>query len=94
VLYNDVGRLVKIILTPLRYVTPVLWPIPAEGMFFQTLNVINPVTPLINGLRDLATAGMVPGLFPLSAWLAGYAVIFFLGWFLFHVSVPVLAEKA
>lgn len=94
VLFNDVGRLVKILVTPVRFMTPVLWPIPATGTFFTVVNMVNPVTPLINGLRDLATGGTLTDPGRLAAWSCGYVVVFLVGWFFFHVSVPVLAEKA
>ncbi len=94
VVFSDVGRTAKLVLTPLRYVTPVLWPIPATGLAFSIIDRINPLTPMIEGLRALATSGSFPDWQWALAWGVAYAVFFLVGWFIFHVSVPILAERA
>lgn len=94
VVFSDVGRSAKLVLTPLRYITPVLWPIPATGFVFSIIDRINPLTPMIEGLRALATSGAFPDWPWALAWGAAYAAFFLAGWFIFHVSVPILAERA
>jgi len=92
-IYSDVGRVTRIVLTPLRYVSPVLWPIPATGAI-GLLNYCNPLSSLIGDLRLLAVSGSMatPELF--VGWCAALAVLFLLAWFVFHLAVPVLAERA
>jgi len=94
VLFNDVGRLVKTVLTPLRFISPVFIPLPATGKVASIINVVNPLVPLLNGMRSLATSNTLPQLDRLAIWGAGYVALFLVGWFIFHVSVPILAEKA
>lgn len=93
VIYNDVGRVTRIILFPLRYVTPVVWPIPVTGMF-AVLNVVNPIAIVLVNLRNLATSNQTSDLPILAAQASLLAAVFFVGWFIFHISVPVLAERA
>lgn len=92
-LYGDVGRIVVILLTPLRYMTPVLYAMPDKG-FLSYVDTVNPLTPLLSGLRDLATSGTLhhPEKFLLVS--AAFSILFLLGWFIFHISLPILAEKA
>lgn len=93
VIYNDVGRVTRIILFPLRYLTPVVWPIPATGMF-AVLNVVNPVAIILVNLRSLATSNQASNLPILATQATVLAAVFLAGWFIFHISIPVLAERA
>jgi ABC-type polysaccharide/polyol phosphate export permease len=92
-IYSDVGRLTRIILTPLRYITPVLWTIPHDG-FFRYVNHFNPVGPIISDLRWLATHGEMLEATAFFGRCGFYGVLFLIAWFVFHISVPVLAERA
>lgn len=91
--YADIGRLVRITLTPLRYATPVLYMIPSIFPF-DKLYAVNPIAIILTNLREVATNNVIlnPGV--LAAQTAAYAVVFVIGWFIFHVSIPVLAERA
>jgi ABC-type polysaccharide/polyol phosphate export permease len=91
-IYNDVARVVRLILVPLRFVSPVMWTIPATGNLAY-INLVNPVGPLIDGLRSLATHGTLDHPDELIVRCALFAALFVLGWFVFHVTVPVLADK-
>jgi lipopolysaccharide transport system permease protein len=90
-IYNDVGRVTDIVLTPLRFATPVMY---SASIIPDVINRWNPITPFIENLRSLAVddAFADAGLF----WIkfAGFLVCFFIGWFFFHVSIPLLAERA
>lgn len=87
--YNDVERAVRLIILPLRFVTPVFFVIAS-----QRLILLNPVAVLITNLRDVATTNEFYSLPALIGWSAALGVLFFAGWLVFHVSVPVLAERA
>lgn len=89
VIYNDVGRVTRIVLNPLRYLSPVIWPIPVPLLAY-----INPVAPLIENLRSLATQNVFETPGPFVGWLLIVTVVFMFSWYVFHVSVPVLAERA
>jgi len=91
-IYSDVGRALSMILVPLRYASPTLFVFPATPAW-QWLYTLNPVAPLIDNLRLVATTGTMshPGL--VAAHLGLFCVVGLLGWFVYHVSVPVLAER-
>lgn len=88
-IYNDVERAVRLIILPLRFASPVFFVIASKELI-----LINPVAVLITNLRDVATANQFYDLAALFGWSAGLGALFLFGWFVFHVSVPVLAERA
>lgn len=93
VVYGDVGRVTRIILVPLRYATPVLYAIPT-AFPFDWLNALNPVTTILTSLRSLATSNVVEDVTGLALKSGVYAALFLVGWLVFHVSIPVLSERA
>ncbi len=88
-IYNDVDRAVRLIILPLRFASPVFFVIASEKF-----TRINPVAVLINNLRELATANHFSDPGALALWGTAFAVLFLCGWYLFHIAVPVLAERA
>jgi len=89
VVYSDIGRAVRTILLPLRYATPVLYQIPIGWLL-----AINPIALVLSNLRSLATTDTFVSPVEFAMRTAAFAVLFMAGWFVFHVSVPVLAERA
>lgn len=92
-IYNDVGRVTGIVLTPYRYLTPVLWPIPNTGLFVW-VNLLNPISPILSDLRLLATSNEMHEMAGFGARCGIFSVIFLVGWFIFHLAIPVLADRA
>lgn len=92
-IYADVGRVTRIVLTPLRYLSPILWPLPATGAF-AAMAWLNPVASLVGDLRLLAATNTMATPGPFFAWCGGLALLFLFAWYVFHVAVPVLAERA
>ncbi len=88
-IYNDVDRAVRLLILPLRFASPVFFVFASEK-----LTRANPVAVLINNLRDLATANHFSDSGALVLWSAAFALLFLCGWYLFHLAVPVLAERA
>ena len=88
-IYNDVERAVRLVILPLRFASPVFFVIASEK-----LTRANPVAVLIDNLRELATANQFSDPGALALWSAAFAVLFLCGWYLFHIAVPVLAERA
>jgi lipopolysaccharide transport system permease protein len=89
VIYTDIGRLTRTVLVPLRYLTPVLYQIPIAWLL-----KVNPIAIIVSDMRRLATSGEFASPGEFAARAAGFAVLFLFGWFVFHVSLPVLAERA
>lgn len=92
VIYNDVGRIVRLLIFPLRFLTPVVYAIPAHTVLGK-LQVINPITQLISNLRGLAVENSLVDTPLLLIHLAVLAAIGLVGWFLFHIAVPILSER-
>ena len=91
-IYNDVGRVTRIILTPMRFLSPVMYTIPLTGGFIY-IYFINPVAAILANLRMLATENQFFFLGGYFQWIAILSVVFILGWFIFHLSIPVLADR-
>jgi ABC-type polysaccharide/polyol phosphate export permease len=92
VIYHDVGRFIRVVLVPLRFTSPVIYAIPPAS-FLGKLQVVNPLTPILENLRMLATNNSFVDLPILGLHLVVFTVIGLVGWFIFHISVPVLAER-
>ena len=90
-IYNDVGKFTRTILVPLRFATPVMYMIPAP--YDKTL-LFNPISDIIVNLRSLATANTFANFDLMCIKIGCFFVLFLVGWFIFHVSIPVLAERA
>jgi lipopolysaccharide transport system permease protein len=91
-LYNDVGKFVGLMINPWLLMTPVVYPVPSEGLF-ATIVRLNPVTPLLVTTRELATTGVVTQ--PLGFWLvSGLTFVGLLvAWLLYRVSMPYVIER-
>jgi lipopolysaccharide transport system permease protein len=92
VLYSDVGRALPLLTQFLMYVTPVVFPIPKEGIA-ATLFSLNPATPLIATTRDLLT-GQTPEL--LGSFLTINSIVILcliVAWGIFRLAMPILIER-
>ena len=93
VIYNDVGRIVNLTILPLRFLAPVIYAIPA-GTLLAKSQVINPVSSILVNLRSVAVNDTFSELPIMFTHLAILFVVGIVGWFIFHVSIPVLAERS
>ncbi len=91
-IYTDVGRAVRVVLVPLRYVSPVFFNFET-GLFAQ-IQPYNPFTVIMDNLRNLAVLDQTAYLVPLAVHGTVLTVLGLVGWYIFHVSVPILAERA
>ncbi|MCA9438927.1 MAG: hypothetical protein KC978_24290, partial [Candidatus Omnitrophica bacterium] len=100
IIYSDVGRFVKVTLIPLRYATPVFYAIPthSDSPVLQTvLNLIhdfNPIAYLLVNLRSLATWGTMTDVPATGICVGLFFILFLIGWLIFHLAIPVLADRA
>lgn len=92
-IYSDIGRFVGMVLVPLRFISPVFFVLPDTGGY-ALLNALNPFALLLTNLRLLATQDAVMHLGLTAAHCGILLIVGLVGWFIFHVSVPVLAERA
>ncbi|MEM6599004.1 MAG: ABC transporter permease [Cyanobacteria bacterium P01_C01_bin.69] len=93
VLYQDVSRLLTVIVVPWLLITPVIYPLPQGTGVFHSIVKWNPVTPLLVTTRELATTGVLTK--PSSFWLASLVAWLFLffGWLLYRLSMPFIVER-
>lgn len=91
-LYQDVSRLVAIATGFWLFLTPVVYPIPTEGLF-STIVKFNPVTPLLVTTRELATTGIISE--PFGFWVVSLISVFalFIGWVLYRQAMPYIVER-
>ena len=91
-LYQDVSKALPLIISPWLLLTPVVYPPPESGVFAKIVQ-LNPVTPLLVTVRDLATVGQVsqPGWFWLASGLT--LVLLVLGWVLYRLAMPFIVER-
>jgi lipopolysaccharide transport system permease protein len=71
VLYQDVSKSLNMIMGFWLFLTPVIYPVPTEGVF-GALVAWNPVTPLLSTIRELATTGLVSN--PVGFWVVSGGV--------------------
>lgn len=92
-IYSDVGTVLRIGLTPYRYLSPVLWPLPLTGLWAY-VHAVSPISPLFLDLRMLATNNVMNYPAPFALRILVFGAMFLFSWFVFHISIIVLSEKA
>ncbi|OVE74302.1 hypothetical protein BVX94_00765 [bacterium B17] len=92
VLYSDVGKIVNIVLRPMFYATPVLYATPSIKLFV-IFNKFNPPGIVLSNLRTLATQNTFSDLPAFIIANTAMIVVFLIGWFVFHLSVPILSNR-
>ena len=92
VLYQDVSRGLNMIMGFWLFLTPVIYPVPDQGLF-GTLVAWNPVTPLLVTTRELATTGVLSN--PGGFWLvSGFTLVgLLLTWIGFRIAMPYVVER-
>ncbi|MDJ0688722.1 MAG: ABC transporter permease [Xenococcaceae cyanobacterium MO_188.B32] len=91
-LYKDVTKGLVLVTSFWLFLTPVVYPVPSEGVF-GTIVKLNPVTPLLVTARELATTGVVSD--PQGFWLA--SLFAFVGllmtWIFYRLAMPFVVER-
>lgn len=91
-LYQDVSKGLTMVTGFWLFITPVVFPIPREGVFGLLVR-LNPVTPLLVTTRELATTGIISE--PLSFWIV--SIFTFVGllitWVAFRLAMPYVIER-
>ncbi|HLK59090.1 MAG TPA: ABC transporter permease [Chthonomonadaceae bacterium] len=90
---RDVGQMLMVALTFWMFLTPVVYPAPVSGSR-ALLNVVNPISPFVIAAQDLAGRGHLtqPGNYAIACVIS--LLLFLLGWRVFHVTEPRIAERA
>lgn len=92
VLYQDVSKGVNMVTGFWLFLTPVVFPVPREGLFGVLVN-LNPVTPLLVTTRELATTGVVSD--PVGFWIVSGLTFtgLMLTWVVFRIAMPYAIER-
>lgn len=92
VLYQDVSKGLSMVTGFWLFLTPVVYPVPREGIF-SVLVRLNPVTPLLVTTRELATAGVLSD--PAGFWVASILtwIGLLLTWIAFRLAMPYVIER-
>jgi lipopolysaccharide transport system permease protein len=91
-LYQDFSRGLTLITGFWLFLTPVVYPIPSEGVFGNIVK-LNPVTPLLVTTRELATTGVISD--PQGFWVASLIAILglLLAWVIYRLAMPFVVER-
>jgi lipopolysaccharide transport system permease protein len=92
VLYTDVSQGLTVVTGLWFFVTPVVYP-PPTSFPFSLLAVLNPVSPILVGARDLATQGVLHN--PISFFAVTITTFFVLAvtGVVYRLAIPILVER-
>nr|WP_242038621.1 ABC transporter permease [Chroococcidiopsis sp. [FACHB-1243]] len=92
ILYQDVSKGLTMITGFWLFLTPVVYPVPGEGTFGFLVR-LNPVTPLLVTIRELATTGVISD--PAGFWIASLMTLvgLLLTWVAFRLAMPFVIER-
>jgi lipopolysaccharide transport system permease protein len=90
--FRDAAQGITFVLTFWMFLTPVVYPAPADGgpLWFSA---VNPVAPFVMAAQDLTTRGFLahPAHFGIGTLVS--VAVFLLGWRVFHLTEPRIAER-
>jgi len=92
VFYYDVYHALPIALTSLFYLSPVFYPASLVPEAYRTLYLLNPIAGLLTLYHDVLYAGQWPSATLLAATMVQAAVVYALGYAVFHRYAAVFAE--
>lgn len=92
VLYTDIGKALPLLMQFLMYLTPVVFPMPKEGLA-ATIYALNPLSPVILTARDWLTG--LPAEHLLGFVMVNlFALLLLLAvWVVFRLAMPILIER-
>jgi lipopolysaccharide transport system permease protein len=91
-LYNDIGRAIPMLMQFLMYLSPVVYTVSGDGILAK-LVTINPLTALITTGRSALTGLPFEYLQYFGVLSLIMAVFFFVGWFFYRFSIPIIVER-
>ncbi len=91
-IYTDISRIVTTAISFVMYITPVVYAVPAHGIF-KKLFAINPLTYMFNNARNsLIDLPLNNGAFLITAAIISFLVML-VGLVIFRKSMPIIIEK-
>ncbi len=92
VLYTDIAHGLMVVTGLWFFITPVVYP-PPVNFPFSLLAVLNPVSPILVGARDLATQGVLHNPVPFFAVTFLMFVVLVVSWVVYRLAIPILVER-
>jgi lipopolysaccharide transport system permease protein len=92
VLYTDVGKSLPLLLQFLMYLTPVVFPMPSDGIA-GTIFRLNPMTPLIMNARGWLTGISSDSLRYFSLVNTLTIALLLVVWIVYRTAMPILIER-
>jgi lipopolysaccharide transport system permease protein len=90
--YRDVKYLFEIVLTVWMFLSAVLYPVSEVPGLTGQLMALNPMTPILEGYRDVLLRGQFPDAAALTIAAAESVVLLVVGWLIFHRAEYEFAE--
>jgi lipopolysaccharide transport system permease protein len=91
--FKDIGRIIPVGFSFLMYATPVVYK-TARFKPLQKFLDINPLSPLINTTRNFAVGEGFDNLPYLLGIFIVSVILFFFGWMLYRISIPIIVERS
>jgi lipopolysaccharide transport system permease protein len=91
--YRDVKYLFELVITVWMFVSAVLYPVDQVGGWMGRVMALNPMTPILNGYRDVLLRGVVPDPSTFLITTAVSAVFLVVAWVTFHRAEFAFAES-
>jgi ABC-type polysaccharide/polyol phosphate export permease len=92
--FRDVKYIFDVVLQLWMFATPVVYPVRNVGEPLHTILLLNPMTPIIDGYRDVILRNRIPDPGPLGAAAAISLVGLAVAWLVFHRAEYKFAENA
>lgn len=91
-LYKDIEQALLVIVAPLMFLTPVIYPASSSGILGK-INRPNPLTPLFEVMRRFLFGGTGPYLVESLIVTGVVLVLGAVGWLVYRLSLPMLIER-
>ena len=90
---RDISNALGIIMSLGMFVTPIIYPPPTNWPMSFLINYVNPISIFVTASRDLLIKGSItnPAIY-LSSVILSF-LLFFVGWRIFHLTEPKVAER-
>jgi lipopolysaccharide transport system permease protein len=91
-LYKDINRGLAVLLPFFMYLTPVVYPVPREGIIALIMRW-NPLAPLITQTRNWLTAQPAYDMPFFWGYTLAFTLLFIIGLVVFRLSMPMIIER-
>lgn len=91
--YRDVKYLFELVVTVWMFLTAVLYPVSQVGGLAGQIMMLNPLTPIIDGYRDVLLRGQAPDPASFLVTTVATAAFLMIAWLVFHRAEYEFAEN-